>query len=168
MRWPIDYILGSLRTLNVKPRGKELQLQGGDFSYLIDLLNDMGQLVLEPPSVFGWNWEASWISSAGLLSRYAFARDVTSSRYGKPFKPEKLIDLGLTDPGDIVDAVTTQLGLKSGPASQLTGVQRQALIDYLTDNGANPTLDLNDYDTRNRKLHGLYALVLQSPASQLH
>ena len=42
------------------------------------------------------------------------------------------------------------------------------LIDYLTDDGANPTLDLNDYDTRNRKLHGLFALLMQSPAYQLH
>ena len=41
-------------------------------------------------------------------------------------------------------------------------------VDYLTDNGASPTLDLNDDDIRNTKLHGLFALVLQSPAYQLH
>jgi hypothetical protein len=41
------------------------------------------------------------------------------------------------------------------------------LIDYLTDGGVNPTLNLNDFDVRNRKLHGLFALVLQSPAYQL-
>ena len=31
-----------------------------------------------------------------------------------------------------------------------------------------PTLDLNDYDVRDTKLHGLFALVMQSPAYQLH
>jgi hypothetical protein len=51
---------------------------------------------------------------------------------------------------------------------QLTGAERQVFIDYVSDGGANPTLDLNDSDTRNRKLNGLFALVLQSPAYQLH
>ena len=38
----------------------------------------MGQLLLDPPSVFGWDWETAWISSATLLARYNFARDLTS------------------------------------------------------------------------------------------
>jgi len=170
VRWPVDYVLGTLRTLGVKPKGSELQLQGGDFNDLYDLLADMGQTVLEPPSVFGWNWEESWISSVGLLARYEFARDLASSRYQKAFKPEKLIDIGLTDPGDIVDAVVAQVGLSDpfGVNSQLTATQRQSLIDYLTDGGAVSSLDLNDYDTRQRKLHGLYGLVLQSAAAVLH
>ena len=41
------------------------------------------------------------------------------------------------------------------------------MIDYLTDNGATPTLDLTFYETRNVKLHGLFALLMQSPAYQL-
>jgi hypothetical protein len=39
---------------------------------------------------------------------------------------------------------------------------------YLTNNGANPTLDLTDSDTRNEKLNGLFELMMQSPAYQLH
>jgi hypothetical protein len=130
----------------------------------------MGQTVMEPVSVFGWDWEESWISSVGLLARYEFVRDLVTSRFSKAFRPERLIDLALTDPGDIIDAVVAQLGLSDplGTNSQLTANQRQDLIDYLTDNGANPTLDLQDYDTRNRKLHGLYGLVLQSAAAVLH
>ncbi len=55
----------------------------------------MGQLLLFPPSVFGWDWETSWISSSSLLARYNFARDVTSAREGgkTSFRPEKLMDL---------------------------------------------------------------------------
>jgi hypothetical protein len=55
-----------------------------------------------------------------------------------------------------------------GVTDQLTATERNDLVDYLTDNGTNMTLNLNDYDTRNRKLNGLFALVLQSPAYQLH
>ena len=42
----------------------------------------MGQLLFEPPSVFGWDWETAWLSSATLLARYGFARDLTSARGG--------------------------------------------------------------------------------------
>jgi uncharacterized protein (DUF1800 family) len=164
VRWPIDYVLGTMRALAMRPRGRELQLQGGEFNYLYDLLVDMGQTVLDPPSVFGWKWEEAWISGAGLMARYRFVRDLVTARHGKAFKPKKLIDLDLTDPGEIVDAVTDQLGI----TDQFTATQRQHLVDYLTDNGAQPTLDLDDDDTRNRKLHGLYGLVLQSAAAVLH
>jgi hypothetical protein len=123
----------------------------------------MGQELFEPPSVFGWDWETAWISSAALLARYAFARDVAAARYGggrTVFRPLALVDPALTDPGDVVDRVTAVLGV----ADQLSASERQVLVDYL---GPGP-LDLNDYDTRNRKLHGLFALVLQSPAYQVH
>jgi hypothetical protein len=50
----------------------------------------------------------------------------------------------------------------------LKAADRTALIAYLTDNGANPTLDLTDFDVRDEKLNGLFALVMQSPAYQLH
>jgi hypothetical protein len=91
---------------------------------------------------------------------------VTSARGGgsSSFRPERLMNMFLTDPGDIVEAVTDVLGV----TDQFTAAERTVLIDYLTDGGANPTLDLNDYDTRNTKLHGLFALVMQSPAYQLH
>ena len=42
------------------------------------------------------------------------------------------------------------------------------LIDYLTDGGAHPVIDLTDEEVRNVKLHGLFALVLESPAYQVH
>ena len=55
-----------------------------------------------------------------------------------------------------------------GLQDHLTAAEKAVLLDYLTDDGANPTLDLDDYDTRNTKLHGLFALLMQSPAYQLH
>jgi uncharacterized protein (DUF1800 family) len=176
VKWPIDYVVGTLRLLRMKLKSKYQYVDGGSYNSIISDLTNMGQVLLDPPSVFGWEWETSWISSAALHSRYSFARDVTSARGGgsTAFRPDKLMDLSLTDPGDIIDAVTTILGLTvrdlNGTivSSDLTTAERDALIDYLTDNGANPSLDLFDYDTRNQKLNGLFALVLQSPAYQLH
>jgi uncharacterized protein (DUF1800 family) len=166
VKWPIDYVVSSLRLLHMKLKSKYQYVDGGDYRNVRDQLANMGQLVLEPPSVFGWDWETAWLSSATLLARYDFARDVTSARNGgsSAFRPERFFDLSLTDPDDIVGAVTDTLGV----TDQLTAVERNALVDYLTDNGANPTINLNDSDVRNRKLNGLFALVLQSPAYQLH
>jgi len=165
--WPTDFVVTTLRTLNVVPgakHGDALRVAGG--AAIRDRLGDMGQTLLEPPSVFGWDWETSWISSATLLARFSFARDVVGARVkGKGgFHPEKLVDVGLTAPGAIVDAVTDVLGI----ADQLTVDERQALIDYLSDNGSNPVIDLTDPDVQNVKLHGLFALVLTAPAYHTH
>ena len=53
-------------------------------------------------------------------------------------------------------------------SAALSVADRAFLIDYLTDGGTLPALDLNNVDLRYRKLHGLFALLLQSPAYQLH
>ncbi|HEY2388025.1 MAG TPA: DUF1800 family protein [Candidatus Binatia bacterium] len=165
--WPVDFVVSTMRALNVAGGGKHgdaLRIDGG--ANIRDRLTDMGQSLFEPPSVFGWDWETSWISSATLLARFAFARDVIGARVkGKSgFHPEKLISLALSAPGAIVDAVTDLLGI----TDQLTVDERQALIDYVSDNGANTVIDLTDPDVQNVKLHGLFALVLTAPAYHTH
>jgi len=46
---------------------------------------------------------------------------------------------------------------------------RDAMIDYLTDGGPpNTPIDLDDFTTRRVKLHGLFGLLLMSPAFQVH
>ncbi len=166
VKWPIDFVVGTLRMLDMKLKGRDQFVDGGDYSAIRDQLTNMGQTLFAPPSVFGWDWETSWISSATLLARYGFARDITSARSGgsSDFRPEKFFDLDLTDPDAIRDAVTDVLGV----TDDLTAAEKSTLTSYLTDGGTMATIDLTDYDTRNRKLNGLFALVMQSPAYQLH
>ena len=166
VKWPIDFVVSTLRVLGMKLKGKDLSVAGGDFDFIRTQLENMGQVLFKPPSVFGWDWETSWISSATLLARFSFARDLTSARSGggTSFRPEKFFDFGLSDPDAIRDAVTDLLGV----TDDLTSAEKATLTDYLTDNGALGTIDLNDFDLRDRKLNGLFALVMQSPAYQLH
>ena len=165
VKHPIDFVVSTLRLLRMKPKGKELRIEGGTFNTLFNHVSNMGQTLVNPPSVFGWNWEVSWLSSATLLARYNFTRDIASARDGGGrFKPEKIMDISLTNADDIVDAVTDVLGI----TDQLTTPERDALYDYLTDNGANTSLNLFDYDTRVVKLNGLFALAMQSPTYQVH
>jgi uncharacterized protein (DUF1800 family) len=161
--WPIDYVVTTLRTLKVKPVGREQRIVGGDGERLLDYLTGMGQVLLDPPSVFGWEWESVWISSATLLYRSRFVRDLMASRGGghSSFRPEKLMDLASTDAHAIVDAVLDVCGVRALFAAN----EKDLLASYLTD-GAGP-IDLADIAYRNQKLNGLFALVLESPAYQM-
>jgi uncharacterized protein (DUF1800 family) len=161
VKWPIDYVVSTMRLIKMKlkiQREGGLRLEGGSRQSFRAHLEDMGQRLMDPPSVFGWDWETAWISSATVLARCRFARDVIASR-GKisTFKPEKLVSPKLTSPDAILDAVTAVLGV----GDQLSQTQRSALLDYLTNGGANPTLDLTDPDVRNAKLNGIFGVLLQ-------
>jgi uncharacterized protein (DUF1800 family) len=166
VKWPTDYVVTTLRLLGMKLKGTDQKINFSNDTMAQTYLENMGQVLLAPPSVFGWDWEASWLSSSTLLARYQFATDVIAAR-GKgvtAFRPEKLIDLTLTDPGAIVDTVTTLLGVDD----QFTATERSALITYLTDGNPSASVNLGDDNFRNLKLNGLFGLVLQSPAYQLH
>lgn len=162
-KWPIDYVVSSLRLMKMKLKSRYAYVDGGSYTGIHDQLTEMGQALLDPPSVFGWDWEKSWISTATLLARYRFASDLVSARYGgKRFKPDKVIDLDLTDPVEIVDAVLDALDV----AHHFEASTHTLLVDYLTEGGT-LTPDLQDDDYRNTKLHGLFLLVLQSPQYQV-
>jgi len=170
VKWPVDYVVGTLRMLEMKLKGKYQYVDGGNGTNVLDHLTNMGQLLFSPPSVFGWDWETSWLSSSTLLARYSFARDVTGARNGTgktSFRADKLLPLDeLPTAGTIVDAVTALLGVDD----QIGVDERNALIAYLTDGtgGSSASVDLSDETLRNRKLNGLVATVLQSPIYQLH
>jgi uncharacterized protein (DUF1800 family) len=164
VKWPIDFMVGTLRMLRMKARGKYLEVPGGEFRTMQEHGLNMGQLIGEPPSVFGWNLEEGWISSSTLLARYEFARDLINARTKGRFKAKRVVDTDLTDPGEIADAVTDALGV----TTQFTAAERAELIDYLTDEGSVSSLDLDNEDVLNTKLHGAFSLVMESAAFQLH
>jgi uncharacterized protein (DUF1800 family) len=157
VKWPVDYAIGSMRLLGMKFVGGNKYIPGGSYSGALTHMENMGQILLDPPSVFGWDWETSWLSSSTLLARYNFARDIVGSRGGGRFRPDKLVDFSLTDAGDIVDQVLDALDV----AHNFTTDDRQVCIDYLG------TPDLDDYNYVNTKLHGLFELVMKSPGYQV-
>ena len=57
---------------------------------------------------------------------------------------------------------------KAGVADRIGPEEHDIFVDYLTNEGARPSLDLQDEKIRESKLAGLFALILQSPAFQLH
>jgi uncharacterized protein (DUF1800 family) len=162
VKWPVDYAISTMRLLGMKFAGSQKYIPGGSFTGILTQMENMGQIVFDPPSVFGWDWETSWLSSSTLLARYNFASDIVASRGGGKLNTAKLVDFDLTDAGQIVDQVLDVLDV----AHNFTAADRQVCIDYLTDSGA-LTPDLNDYQYQNTKLHGLFELVMKSPGYQV-
>lgn len=168
VKWPVDYVVSTLRLLGMKLATGDQFIGHHDYdTFVRDYLSDMGQVLLEPPSVFGWDWETAWINSAALLARYTFARDLISARGSgrTAFRPLKLGPIKallhstpVVTADVIVDTVTDILGV----TDQLTDAEQQALVTYV-----GGSLDLTNTNDVNIKLHGLFGLVLESPAYQL-
>ena len=59
MKWPIDYVVSTLRLLRMKLKSKYQYVDGGSDDDVRDQLTNMGQVLFEPPSVFGWDWETA-------------------------------------------------------------------------------------------------------------
>src|SRR4029077_6911559 len=120
-----DFAIGSMRLLSMKFAGGSKYIPGGSFTGIMKHMENMGQILLDPPSVFGWDWETSWLSSSTLLARYNFARDIVASRGGGRFRPEKLVDTDLTDPALIVDQTLDALDVDHN----FTNADKQLCID---------------------------------------
>jgi hypothetical protein len=164
VKWPIDHVVTTLRMLGMKPKGKNLIFGN---TTVRDAMVSLGQILLEPPSVFGWDWESTWMSSATMRARAEFARTISTAQNGgkASFLPERIVDVSLTDAGQIVDAATGALGI----TDQLLAGDRDALVAYLTNGGVPSTpVDIDDPTNRRVKLNGLFGLLLMSPAYQVH
>jgi uncharacterized protein (DUF1800 family) len=163
VKWPVDFAIGTMRLLGMKFTGSSKYVPGGSYTGAFTHMENMGQLLLDPPSVFGWDWETTWLSSSTMLARYNFARDVVGARGGGRFRPDKLIDKTLTDPEQIVERVLDVLDV----GHNFTAQDRVACVEYLTAGGL-VTPDLEDYVYVNTKVHGLFELVMKSPGYQVY
>lgn len=86
---PVEFVVGAVKLLE------------GRFSPLaaVDLCSRMGQSLLYPPSVKGWDGGDRWLNSTTLLLRQNFAYDLTSGQgQTKPCDPARLVwQHGVTD-----------------------------------------------------------------------
>ncbi len=167
---PVDYVVQAFKAFGAKSNGKEV---GYANSELGDHLARMGMDLFEPPNVAGWPGGNAWINSGTLLERLGFARDLTVSDFGpSQIRLDRIDGLPIgsssADPTAVMDVILDHVGLSSGPLA-LSTAQRNVLLDFLTDNGGSPTLDLSDAYTNDAqlKVKGLIGLVLQAAESQV-
>ncbi len=159
---PVEFFVGAVHLLQGK--------QHSGYPYEIgDVLEELGQSLFAPPSVFGWKEGLKWVSTSGLLARNTRGEWIADARdkdHPVQYKPAKLLgkkkDWATLDAAGLVQRVLDELDTTASPAT-LAALAAYVLAD---DSGVPQPLVIDD-DFVDRKLRGLVSLVLGTPDFQL-
>lgn len=154
---PIELVVGATVAVGGKANMK----------FLRDTTTLMGQNILFPPNVKGWDGQEVWINSTTVLLRFNFGLSL-STQHADEFVRRSKIESGLLEAkattGEQVIDYFARL-LLDGQVSQK---MRSELADYLTlaANGKKQPFILKD-DKPNDKVRGLMHLMMSTPEYQL-
>jgi uncharacterized protein (DUF1800 family) len=153
IKQPVDYVVGSLKSLNVQDIGPDVTA----------VLRRMGEDLLNPPDVSGWRGGSAWINSTTLFERFNWGDRLAMGRdSSKPYfadVPTQLQAQGIVSPDALVDYYVNLF-----VDGDVTPEARQSLLDYL--NAPTP-LALDDTGAIDLKARGLVHLALATPTHQL-
>ncbi|HLO41523.1 MAG TPA: DUF1800 domain-containing protein [Phycisphaerales bacterium] len=91
---PVEFVVGACRSLETRAPARPL----------IDSVGQMGQRLLEPPSVKGWNGHRAWINSSTMLLRLSAVHRLTEPDGAGMLKSEELCaSHGLDSPEKVIE-----------------------------------------------------------------
>jgi uncharacterized protein (DUF1800 family) len=85
VKQPVEWLVGLMRALGVRPSALDEKVQGKVYKGLIGL----GQVPFRPPSVGGWPSGASWLTTAAGLTRLKVAQAVVEQADLDPLAQSK-------------------------------------------------------------------------------
>jgi uncharacterized protein (DUF1800 family) len=116
--WPVEFVVRSL---------KEVGYVGFDMNQATTSLVNMGQVLLEPPDVNGWELGHGWFSTGGMLARMNFASVLATNQRAALRDAARAHN---QTPETLVDFVINRLSLP-----EIAGETRNALLDYVRAGG---------------------------------
>lgn len=148
---PVEFVVGSLRQVGIGERLRELNLNDGAgqrllAAYLrlaIQWTRRIGQSLLYPPDVAGWEWGKAWISSTTMLERMRFAQFLLPDRRGPGFATLNEL-VGLPAPSTLEEFIQRLETVLDVPLQPRT---RQSLLEYLEKRGGVSALRQRDRQT---------------------
>jgi uncharacterized protein (DUF1800 family) len=154
---PAEFVAGMARSLKLDTDATGFQSS----------VQRMGQTLFNPPNVAGWPGGISWFNTTSWLERVNQVNKILSIRKDAHTQPVDLFGIvqreALNTPERAVDYVLSLL-----VDGQVRGEQRQALIDYVNEGGLWRGQPAKETDPAvDRKLRGLYYLVMSMPEYQL-
>ncbi len=154
---PAELVIGSLKTLQIRKLDGDLPMT----------MARMGQDLLMPPNVKGWDGGTAWIATDTMMERFNFANRVTTTKFSEMSKfssAQEIVDnQGLTSAGKLVDYFLDLLVDADVPAST-----RAKLVSYVSsDLSGKPVSNIPDEKTLDAKLRGLVHLIMTLPTYQL-
>ncbi len=111
--WPVEFVVRALR---------EVGFAGFSVNDALTPLNNMGQQLLEPPDVSGWNLGRSWFSTGAMLARMNFASQLATNQ---KFNIRDTARGHAATPDALLGHVLTRLS-----APEFPPVAVNALMDY--------------------------------------
>ena len=117
--WPVEFVVRAI---------KEVGWTGFSVNDALTPLVNMGQQLLEPPDVNGWDLGRGWFTTGAMLARMNFAAQLAANQ---KFNLRDAFREHARTPESLVAAA---LGRLSPPA--YTAGARAALLDYVTAGGA--------------------------------
>jgi hypothetical protein len=124
----------------------------------------MGQRLLAPPNVKGWDSEQAWINASTWAARQEFASMLTdlvdTNPWGPVFDPTRYVSLELNSPPDMVDRLADVLLQEN-----LSYEARRGLTEFLvaTDEGPQPEAFADDEGFRAQKIREALTLIVGLP-----
>jgi len=116
--WPVEFIVRGL---------KEVGWTGYSAASALSPMLNMGQQLLEPPSVAGWNLGEAWFSTGAMLNRMNWASNLAQNQQ---FRIATAAAGAKSSPTTLVDFWMGRLATDLDPAT------RAALITYASGGGA--------------------------------
>jgi hypothetical protein len=154
---PVELTVGAVTTLGGKI----------NTSFLREQTTKMGQAVLMPPNVKGWDGNEAWINANTVMLRFNFGEAMATQKLGEFAKKSEmeswLLKHNLKTAGDIVDHYA-RLFLDG----ELDSKTRDTFVSYM-DQGSkkDPGPFVLDKDVLNVKVRGLLHLIMAVPEYQL-
>lgn len=124
-----DMAAASVSANTATPIQRQQARRVGGLAALPLAMRAMGQDILEPPSVKGWDGGPAWVNTATMMARINFANTVSLSRYafdGRFVRAVDYVQQMNLSPEQWIDYLANTLG-----PLQLTAQTRQTLIDYV-------------------------------------
>jgi uncharacterized protein (DUF1800 family) len=154
---PIELAVGAVTVLGGKV----------NTTFIREQTTKMGQTMLMPPNVKGWDGDEDWINANTVLLRFNFGEAMATQRLGEFAKKSDmegwLIKHNLKTSGDIVDHYA-----KLFLDGEIDADSRTTLITYMDHGSKNePKPFVLEKDLLNDKVRGLLHLLMAVPEYQL-
>jgi uncharacterized protein (DUF1800 family) len=126
---PTEYVVAGLRSLGATAPG----------GAMISTSNNQGQLLFDPPSVFGWPSGLGWVNTGSMMERFNFPirLQTTSQNSASQLNPSEIFGAGTPEATAVADLVNTLF--PDGMPGEVLSVIQSSAAEY-----SDPTLKTLD------------------------
>jgi uncharacterized protein (DUF1800 family) len=157
---PAEFVIGIARTLNLRQPALDL----------VGQMNPMGQELLAPPNVKGWDGEEKWINATTLAARMTYARstpemNADDNQFNPHFPADELVAPDNKSPADVVERLAQALFQGEISADNRLEFEKFLLAG---DDGPQPEAFRDDDGFRATKVRQLVGVMLALPEFQAY